>query len=141
MSAGLAAAPAAMHGTASAWRTYRDSRAGYMVRYPASWTLRQGGASGSLSTVFAPRHGGGTITVTVLPSEPDGPQISDVPNGHCQAIQNSSGLAGMRCFDTLSFNTYTVYFGPTATYRISVTGKGGDKVYNRLVQSFRLISS
>lgn len=140
LGAGFTAAPVSAHGPVKPWRTYRNTHKGYTLRYPSSWTVNErSAADGSLTTVFAPRHGGGNITVTVIPAGPDGPQISDVPNGHCQPITNDSGLAGMRCFDTLSFNTYTVYFGPSATYRISTTQRSS-KVYERLVQSFRLLS-
>jgi len=118
------------------WRTYRNDRAGYAVSYPAAWRVTESAAGG---VSFSPRRGGGSISVIVRPVTADGPQISDIPDGHCQAIRNANGLAGMRCFNTFSFTWYTVYFGTSATYTISATRQDMGNVYTHLVASFRLL--
>ncbi|GAC1636033.1 MAG: hypothetical protein NVS4B2_24000 [Chloroflexota bacterium] len=138
---GTTATHAASRSGKPAWRTYHNQAAGYAVSYPASWSIAErSGANGLLTTVFASRRGTRGITVTVRPAGPDGPDISDMQGGHCTAIRANHNLSGLRCFDTLSFNTYIVYFGPAATYTISASHSPGGNVFGHLVKSFRLIS-
>lgn len=135
-----AAAVVAAPNKGDAWRTYRNEKAGYAVKYPSDWKVEeQTGTDDALMTTFRPTAGGAGITVSVQSGEMD-QGVSDIPNTRCQQVKVGE-LSGTRCFDTLSFSTSTTLVGGGKTYTIAVFGKRLDRnIYQRFLESFRPIS-
>jgi hypothetical protein len=124
---------------AGAWKTYRNTQAGYSVEYPADWMVtEQAGEDGSIVTNFLSVDSGAGFMVLVQNGEFSGGN-SDVPNTRCEEVK-IGGLVGMRCVDTLNFVTSTTVAANGQTIRIAPLGKRIDEaVYSHLLATFRLI--
>jgi hypothetical protein len=120
---------------AIAWQTYYSQSAGYRVEYPAGWVAsEQANAGGSFATTFAPSGGGASITVLVMP----GASIpaDDLPNVRCEQV-TIGGLAGTRCFDTISRATSVVLSGQGSAFMIAADGKHLDpQIFERFLSTF-----
>jgi hypothetical protein len=147
VSSGVLAAPAnPAHGVAgtsakTSWKTYRNQRAGYSVKYPASWTVNERtGSKGSLVTMFQQPNGRAGIGVTVQQGTADTTGNSDIGNVRCHALKVRT-LSGTQCLDTIAFSMITTLVGQGRTYIIGASLKHVSmKVYQQFVQSFRPIS-
>jgi hypothetical protein len=122
-----------------AWLTYQSQAGGYVVEYPAGWTVdEQAAADGSIVTTFSPADGSTGIMVLVQRGEAAGAGSSDLPNTRCQPA-TVGGLMGMRCFDTLNFATSTTVSADGQTFTIAALGKRVDEsLYNLFLETFRI---
>ncbi|MBV9279587.1 MAG: hypothetical protein JOZ41_05860 [Chloroflexi bacterium] len=122
------------------WKPYHSSHADYTVTFPASWSVTERvGENGWLRTSFSPPRGGAGIAITVRPGSDAG---SDLPNARCRRIQVGN-LVGLSCLATTSFTRSTTFTARGKTYSISTSARPAArpdlKVYQRMVQSFRLV--
>jgi hypothetical protein len=122
----------------SAWKTYRNQRAGFSVKYPASWTVSERtGPKGALITTFQQPNGRANIGVTVQQGTADATGNTDIGNVRCRALKVRS-LSGTQCLDTIAFSMITTLVGQGKTYVIGASLKHVSlKVYQQFVQSFR----
>lgn len=115
------------------WAKYQHAQAGYSVEYPADWTVTE---SAGQITMFVAPNGEQGITVNVQNSEAVAESTPDLPNTRCEPV-TVSGLAGQRCFDTLTFTISTTFTGPARQYAIVTFGKQPDEaVYQHFLDSF-----
>jgi hypothetical protein len=97
------------------------------------------GTNGWLRTTFSSPSAAAGVVITVRPGGDGG---SDLPNARCQRIQVGN-LVGRSCLNTVSFTRSTTFTARGKTYSISTsvraTRRPDLKVYQRMVQSFRLV--
>ncbi len=122
------------------WKTYRSERAGYTVKYPASWVVSERtGPNGSLITTFRRPDGRAAIEVTVYPGTADATVDTDLENMRCHPVKVRS-LSGTQCLDTISFSLITTFVGRDKTYLITASAKRlSMRTYRQFVRSFRLL--
>jgi hypothetical protein len=120
-----------------AWAEYQNAQAGYSVQYPSGWAVTESvGQNGEFTSAFKATDSEQGVTVNVLTSEAVVAQTSDMPNTRCQQV-TISGLAGLRCFDTLNFSISTTFTGHGRQFSIVTLGKHPDEtVYQHFLDSF-----
>lgn len=119
------------------WQTYHDDAAGYSVRYPPGWTVRETvGGDGSPVALFQPSAGGAGITVLVQTGALAMVEGGDLPNSRCTPV-TINGLPAHRCFDTIAMSVSTTIAVGDKLYSITASGKQQDtSIYEGLLQSF-----
>jgi len=130
------APPTTTQAPVASQQTYRNKQAGFSVDYPSDWTAsEQATADGAFVTTFTPPDDRAAITVIVRRGE-QAPEPSDIPNTRCQPV-SAAGLAGVRCFDTISLGTSTTLVGGGKTFTIATSSKRADQsVYQQILDSF-----
>jgi hypothetical protein len=120
------------------WRTYRSQRGGYTIRYPRSWRVNAlAPLPGVVFTTFAPRTGAAGIRVYGYPGHgPGGDNVR--PDVHCHPV-TVGAVSGQRCRQFGTLAPVTILTTATHTYRLSLLGRVSVAVYDRVVNSFRLI--
>jgi hypothetical protein len=120
-----------------AWTEYQNAQAGYSAQYPSDWTVTESvGQNGELIIAFKAPAGEQGISVNIPTSEAVVEGSPDIPNTRCQQV-TISGFAGLRCFDTLTFNTSTTFTAHGRQYSIVTFGKHLDEtVYQHFLDSF-----
>ncbi|MDQ6816683.1 MAG: hypothetical protein M3018_04645 [Actinomycetota bacterium] len=118
--------------------TYRSQRGGYTIRYPRSWRVDTlAPLPGAVFTTFAPRTGAAGIRVYGYAGHAPGDD-NVRPDVHCYPAR-VAGISGQRCRQFGTLAPVTRLTTATRTYRLSLLGGVSVAVYDRVVNSFRLI--
>ncbi|MGI8827136.1 MAG: hypothetical protein ACR2JC_16150 [Chloroflexota bacterium] len=124
------------------WRRFRNAHAGFVARYPRSWTIKQGpGQDGSSTVTFTQPDGRAAITVTVKRGSGPVSGNQDLPNQRCIGTTVGGRVPALECLDPLSFSVTTTVTGHGKSYVIVSSFKRLNiATYRRFTRSFKPIS-
>jgi hypothetical protein len=123
------------------WKTYRNSRAGFAVKYPQAWTAHaRWSSSATLDVAFLPPNRNTGVTAVSRPPFPRTvTEPGNTPNMRCHDVK-VHGVTGTYCVNTASDAAITTFQIAKKAFTLSASLRQvKTSVYDHIVRSFRLI--